>query len=153
MSFLIRLHSLHFFIRRIMIRFLLLISKKFPSKPVQKKLPRTYHMVVERCHPGVLQIIYLFLRIIWFMQIMHVMILWIVTWVEKIVPMAQYRLLDIIIFSLKKKKKKTLNMKFDRTNFLSLQNFWILFLKLIQPDYCLNNVISTKFLLHFHNKF
>ena len=86
MNILIKLHSLLSFIRRIMIRFLLLISKKFLSKPVQKKLPRTYHMVVERCHPGVLQIIYLFLRIIWFMQIMHVMILWIVTWVEKKVP-------------------------------------------------------------------
>ena len=35
-------------------------------------------------------------------------------------------------------------MKFDRTNFLSSQNFRILFLKLIQPHYCLNNVISTK---------
>ena len=36
----------------------------------------------------------LFLWIIWFMQIMHVMVLRIVAWVEKIVPVAQYRLLD-----------------------------------------------------------
>ena len=35
-------------------------------------------------------------------------------------------------------------MKFDQTNFLSSQNFRILFLKLIQPHYCLNNVITTK---------